>query len=136
MKRIRLSIKKKLAGIALLSVELIIVLILFIAALIIFSILVYRVFKLQSHEFDFLMIVTFYGLLIVLVWENTADRLWKWIVTILLLLLISLIGFSRVYLRLHYFSDVIAGFAAGMIWLTLSIWTIGRIERFSRREID
>jgi undecaprenyl-diphosphatase len=83
-----------------------------------------------------LMSVTFYGLLIVLVWENTAARFKKWIVTILLLLLISLIGFSRVYLRLHYFSDVIAGFAAGMIWLTLSIWTISWIERFSRRKID
>jgi undecaprenyl-diphosphatase len=83
-----------------------------------------------------LMSVTFYGLLIVLVWENIADRFWKWTFTILLLMLIILIGFSRVYLRLHYFSDVIAGFSAGIIWLTLCIWTISRMERFSRREID
>jgi hypothetical protein len=31
---------------------------------------------------------------------------------------------------------VIAGFAAGIIWLSLSIWVIRRIERFSRKKID
>lgn len=31
------------------------------------------------------------------------------------------IGFSRVYLKVHWFSDVIAGFSLGIFWLTLLI---------------
>ena len=84
----------------------------------------------------FLMSVTFYGLLIFLAWENITDRVWKWLLISLLIVLIILIGFSRIYLRLYYFSDVIAGFSAGIIWLTLSIWAIRKIERFCKRKID
>jgi membrane-associated phospholipid phosphatase len=229
--RIRLSIKKGLASLALLSVELIIVLSLFICALIAFVLIAYRIFNLQNDQFDFivfdkvgvlvsepftrfmqgitflgnhkflvpanliliayflfikkhrwysvkvpvialgglllmfvlkqlfnrarplvpllepvqglsfpsghaLMSVSFYGLLIFLVWENVSNRVRKWIFIVLLLLLILLIGFSRIYLRLHYFSDVIAGFSMGVIWLSLSVWVIRKIERFSRKEID
>ncbi len=83
-----------------------------------------------------LMSVSFYGLLIFLVWDNVSNRFWKWLFTILLGLMILLIGFSRIYLRLHYFSDVIAGFSAGIIWLSLSVWIIRRMERFSRRKIE
>jgi undecaprenyl-diphosphatase len=32
-----------------------------------------------------------------------------------------LIGFSRIYLNVHYLSDVIAGFSFGLFWLTLLI---------------
>lgn len=83
-----------------------------------------------------MMSVSFYGLLIYLVWENVQNRAAKWSLTIFLVLFILLIGFSRIYLRLHYFSDVIAGFSAGIIWLTVSLWTVRRFEKFSRRKID
>lgn len=83
-----------------------------------------------------LMSVSFYGLLIFLVWDNIKDRSLRWGLTILLALIIFLIGFSRIYLRVHYFSDVVAGFSAGIIWLSLSLWTIRRMERFSRRKIE
>ena len=33
------------------------------------------------------------------------------------LLLILLIGLSRIYLGVHYPSDVVAGYSAGIIWL-------------------
>ncbi len=36
-------------------------------------------------------------------------------------ILIIAIGFSRVYLKVHYFSDVVAGYALGIFWLTLLI---------------
>lgn len=83
-----------------------------------------------------LMSMSFYGLLIFLVWENVHNRVWRWVLTVLLFIFILLIGFSRIYLRLHYFSDVIAGFAGGIMWLTLSLWVIRKIERYSRKEID
>ena len=55
IKRIRLSVKKSLASIALLSAELIIVLSLFICALLGFVLIAYRIFNLQNDQFDFLV---------------------------------------------------------------------------------
>ena len=55
IKRIRLSVKKSLASIALLSAELIILLSLFICALIGFVLIAYRIFNLQNDQFDFLV---------------------------------------------------------------------------------
>ena len=34
---------------------------------------------------------------------------------------VALIGFSRLYLGVHYLSDVLAGFAGGVFWLAVSI---------------
>jgi undecaprenyl-diphosphatase len=83
-----------------------------------------------------MMSMSFYGLLIFLVWENVSNKFWKWFLTTLLLLFVLLIGFSRIYLRVHYFSDVVAGFSVGIIWLALSLWAIRRIERYSRKKIE
>jgi undecaprenyl-diphosphatase len=44
-------------------------------------------------------------------------------------LLALLIGFSRIYLGVHYFSDVVAGFAAGAIWLSILITGMEIIRR-------
>jgi membrane-associated phospholipid phosphatase len=44
-------------------------------------------------------------------------------------LLVVLIGFSRMYLGVHYFSDVIAGYAAGGVWLSALITGAETIRR-------
>ena len=82
------------------------------------------------------MSITFYGLIIFLVWQNVKSVLLKWTLTILLGLLIIFIGVSRVYLRVHYASDVLAGFCIGLMWLFLSLWILKRIETYSRRKVD
>lgn len=83
-----------------------------------------------------LMSVTFYGLLIYIIWR-TVKRVWlKYLLVALLVLLIHIIGFSRIYLRVHYASDVMAGFATGFLWLVFSIWSVRRIEKYSNRKID
>jgi membrane-associated phospholipid phosphatase len=44
-------------------------------------------------------------------------------------LLVLLIGFSRMYLGVHYFSDVVAGFAAGGVWLSTCITAMELVRR-------
>jgi len=83
-----------------------------------------------------MMSFSFYGVLIFMVYENVRNQYLKWGLIIALLFLIFLIGLSRVYLRVHYASDVIAGFAAGFIWVVLSLSIVGRIEKYSKRKID
>ena len=46
-------------------------------------------------------------------------------VAFFLFLLASLIGFSRIYLRVHYPTDIFAGAALGIISANLSIWILG-----------
>lgn len=76
-----------------------------------------------------LMSFAFYGLLIYIVWHEIKNKVLRWILTIVLILLIHIIAFSRVYLRVHYASDVLAGLAVGFIWLVLSLWMIRLLEK-------
>jgi membrane-associated phospholipid phosphatase len=48
-------------------------------------------------------------------------------------LLVLLIGFSRIYLGVHYFSDVVAGFAAGGVWLSICITAMEFVRRGKQR---
>jgi undecaprenyl-diphosphatase len=43
-------------------------------------------------------------------------------------LLVLLIGFSRLYLGVHYLSDVLAGYALALAWLGLCLITIEAVR--------
>ena len=47
-------------------------------------------------------------------------------------LLIIAIGFSRLYLGMHYFSDVVGGYAAGVLWLSACISGVEVARRWRR----
>lgn len=68
--------------------------------------------------------VTFYGMIAYILWQNIKIPVWRWFSVFSLSLLVILIGCSRVYLRLHYASDVIAGFCLGLIWLVTAKWIL------------
>lgn len=70
-----------------------------------------------------MMSIAFYGLLMILAVRHIRNHSQRNLVIGLLALLILLIGFSRIYLRVHYPSDVIAGYSFGIAWLWLS-WRI------------
>jgi membrane protein DedA with SNARE-associated domain/membrane-associated phospholipid phosphatase len=60
-----------------------------------------------------------------------ALRSWKARVAVVfgVALLVMLIGFSRLYLGVHYFSDVLAGYAAGGVWLSALVTGAETIRR-------
>jgi undecaprenyl-diphosphatase len=65
---------------------------------------------------------TFYGLIAYLLWKTDISKGWKIAASVLLFLLAFIIAFSRVYLRVHFPSDVVAGFCLSIVWLLLSFW--------------
>lgn len=78
--------------------------------------------------------IAFFGFLIYLVWRLISIDWIRWLLSFVLGLLILLIGFSRVYLGVHYPSDVLAGYAAGGSCLAvfISIFTYVRY-RYARQ---
>ena len=77
---------------------------------------------------------TFYGLMAYLLWQTQLSAAWKIITSMLLFLLAATIAFSRVYLRVHFPSDIIAGFCLSVVWLILAFWILGRKKSESRVE--
>ena len=59
----------------------------------------------------------FYGLIIYFVYKNVQNKKLRNTICILLTILIILIGCSRVYLGVHYASDVIAGAVTSIVYL-------------------
>ena len=64
--------------------------------------------------------VVAYGMLAYVLVHLVAPR-WQLPLLLLATLVALTVGFSRVFLQVHYFSDVLAGFASGLIWLTICI---------------
>ncbi len=63
----------------------------------------------------------YYGYLIYLVNKYVKDKNKRITYTILLSLLIFFIGFSRIYLGVHYFTDVIGGYLFALIYLLIYV---------------
>ncbi len=63
----------------------------------------------------------FYGFLIYLIYKNVKNKYLKWSLITLLSLVILTIGISRIYLGVHYTSDVIAGFLISISYLIIFI---------------
>jgi undecaprenyl-diphosphatase len=50
--------------------------------------------------------------------------------------LIFAIGLSRLYLGVHYFSDVLGGYAAGLLWLSICVSAVELGRRWERRALS
>jgi membrane-associated phospholipid phosphatase len=70
----------------------------------------------------------FYGMLAAIVSARVRGQAAKFFVWMAAVLLVGIIGFSRIYLGVHYPSDVIAGYCAGAVW----VGAVGLLERTVR----
>ncbi|MBH0169767.1 phosphatase PAP2 family protein [Fictibacillus sp. 18YEL24] len=77
----------------------------------------------------------YYGFLGYLVVRSRRGKPLKIILTIAFISTILLIGFSRVYLGVHYPSDIAAGFSAGTVWLLLCIAGRESIRAYQKRKL-
>ena len=77
----------------------------------------------------------FYGILAFLVWKTKIPQMYKYMVGFAFIAFSILIGFSRVYLRMHYPSDVLAGFCIGFAWLFITIGLFERLKKKTNKEI-
>jgi undecaprenyl-diphosphatase len=70
--------------------------------------------------------VTIFGLLLYLYSSSINSSTWKLVLSLTVLLWAGMTGFIRLFLNVHYFSDVIAGYALGLAWLGFSILVVDR----------
>ena len=70
--------------------------------------------------------MAFYGYLIYLIYKYVKNKYVKWISIVLLGILICSIGISRIYLGVHYTSDVLGGFLISGSYLVIYISAVNK----------
>lgn len=78
--------------------------------------------------------MAFYGYLIYLTYKNISQPYLKWIIICVLGVLILAIGISRIYLGVHYTSDVLAGFLISIMYLIVFIKAANGVLRKKERQ--
>jgi undecaprenyl-diphosphatase len=76
--------------------------------------------------------MAFYGFLIYLISQFRISKILKFPIIILLILLILSIGISRIYLGVHFPSDIAGGYIAGLIWVVFCVMIFNLMKIFKR----
>lgn len=78
--------------------------------------------------------MAFYGFLIFLCLRHRMPRWLRFLLVALLIILIVSIGLSRIYLGVHYPTDVAAGFIGGLIWVAFCAVVFSTFELLRKRQ--
>jgi undecaprenyl-diphosphatase len=55
-------------------------------------------------------------------WKVTESKAVKIILSVLLVSITTSVGFSRLYLNVHWFTDVLGGYFLGALWVVVSVY--------------
>jgi membrane-associated phospholipid phosphatase len=72
-----------------------------------------------------------YGFLIYMTWRLFKIRALRFTISAMSILLIVLVGVSRIYLKVHWLTDVLGGYAAGLAWLVLSVIIVNTMKHMT-----
>ena len=89
----------------------------------------YRIIEETGYSFPSghsMVSMAFYGYLIYLIYKYVKNKYIKWTFIVLLSALICSIGISRIYLGVHYTSDVLGGFLISISYLIIYISAINK----------
>ncbi|WP_034892959.1 phosphatase PAP2 family protein [Gillisia sp. Hel_I_29] len=78
--------------------------------------------------------IAFYGFMIYLSFVLIKSNWLKYSLIFLFSFLIVAIGISRIYLGVHYPSDIAGGYIAGFIWVVFCITVFNIVDLFRRKE--
>jgi undecaprenyl-diphosphatase len=87
----------------------------------------------SSHAFTAMIVC---GFLIYMTWKLIKVKALRYIVFFFSGILIILVGISRVYLNVHWLSDVLGGYTAGVAWLLFSIVIINTVRQMTSTKRD
>ncbi len=79
-------------------------------------------------------VMAFYGFLIYLAFQIKMAHWLRWLLCIIFSAFIFLVGLSRIYLGVHFPSDIAGGFIAGLIWVTFCIVLFNITVLFRKRK--
>ncbi len=78
-----------------------------------------------------MMSVVFYGMILYFALRNVSSWRLRVFMVMTTAFIIFLLGLSRIYLQVHYMSDILAGYTGGLFWLTVCITAL---EIYRKRE--
>jgi membrane-associated phospholipid phosphatase len=76
----------------------------------------------------------FYGMLACYLWPRTRGIAQRAALTAATVLMVALVAFSRIYLGVHFLSDVLAAVAEGLGWLAVCVTAVSSLRRHRERQ--